>query len=493
VVAALWLAAGELARQAQAFRLPRPPDLGAAPEAVVSRLREADALARRQPASADAVGALGMAYHASLLDEQAQAAYAMAEALDAASWRWTYYRGLLAESRGRTDAAVELFTRVTLANPAWALAWYRLGDAQLKRGRPDEARAAFERARSAPTPSVPSNLPGSRTAPVAVYATAALARLSLEAGDVAAARALIDDALRQQPRFGPAERLRRQTDAPGDQPPSRAFVPPADPLLDEIVRMSGRVELLLTHAAIAARAGDRAWREFLVRRAVEIAPRDPDVLLEMATMLRSSGRLEEALDYLRLHQQVSPDDHHGLVEQGQCLIDLGRPVEAEAVLRRALRVPDAAAEYNLGVALERQARWDEAGRHYERAVALDPFHARALNNLALLFARRGDRAGARRLHDRALAASPDSLEIQTNVATSFLLEGRTADALALLRRAIALDPQSADAHNALGVALAQAGRTEEAMAAFREAVRLAPDHADAQANLRRLQTAGPGP
>ena len=39
------------------------------------------------------------------------------------------------------------------------------------------------------------------------------------------------------------------------------------------------------------------------------------------------------------------------------------------------------ARYNLGSDLFRQDRWDEARAHYERALAIDPFHVRAMNNL----------------------------------------------------------------------------------------------------------------
>jgi tetratricopeptide (TPR) repeat protein len=491
VIAALWVGAGHLVRRAQASRLPALPDLQSVPAAVRDQIVSVDAEARQHPNSAEAVGALGMVYHASLLHDRAEAVYALAETLDPYHWRWTYYRGLLAESRGETRDAVELLSAVTRTNPSWGIAWYRIGEAELKRGRLEPAGVAFERARIAP-PATNELRPGSRIAALAVYATVGLARVALEQGDEPRARALVDEAERQELRFGPAERLRRQMDAQADRLPPRVYVTPADPLLDAVVRISRHVDLLLTHAAIAARAGDRPWREFLTRRAFEFGPRDPDVLLAMSAMLQVSGKPAEALEYLRQHETVSPNDHHGLVEQGQCLLDLGRAAEAEAVLRRAARVADAAAEYNLGMALEQQGRWDEARHHYERALTYDPFHARALNNLAVQFARHGDHVAARKLHARALAAAPDDIEVQTNVATGLLIDGRTANAIALLRRALSLDPESADAHNALGVALSQAGRLEEAIAEFREAIRLAPDHVDARKNLQSL-TARLGP
>ena len=270
---------------------------------------------------------------------------------------------------------------------------------------------------------------------------------------------------------------------------ARAYVPPADPLLDAVVDMSRHSDVLLKHAALAARAGDMARREFLARRAIDFNPRDPDVLMEMASMLQESGRPADALGYLAQHEAIEPNDHHGLVEQGRCLIDLNRLTDAEQVLRRALRVPDAAAEYNLGFAIDRQGRWQEAREHYERALALDPYHARALNNLGVGFARSGDPARARLFHERALAAASDNPEVYSNYATALLVEGRTAEAIAALEQALAIDPASADAHNTLGVALGQGGRLREALDQFREALRLNPGHVDARRNLERASAA----
>jgi Flp pilus assembly protein TadD len=489
-----WLGAGQLARRAWASRLPPLPDLAALPEPVRTQLIEADAAARARPTSAADVGALGIAYHSSLLDDQAQRAYAAAEALDSAAWQWVYYRALVSESHGRTDVALELLAKVTDLTPSLGLAWFRIGEAQLKRQRFDAAQQAYERARVAP-PAQALAEPSSRTPPLSAYATVGLARVAAEQGNVAAATRLIDGVLREHPRFGPALQLRQQgaagTGGKAQPSPARAYVPPADPLLDAVVRVSRHSDLLLKHAALAARAGDQPWREFLTRRALQFSPGDPDVLLEMSAMLQAAGNPAEALVYLKQHEEVAPGDHHGLVEQGKCLSDLGRFAEAEQVLRRAVRVPDAAAEYNLGLSLDRQGRWDEARGHYERALALDPFHARALNNLAVGTAQRGDIPAARQLHARALQAAPDDAEVRSNAATTMLMDGRTADAIALLEEALALDPASADVHNNLGVALGQSGRLADAAAHFREAVRLSPGHQDARRNLERVAAVVP--
>lgn len=482
---ASWYGVDVLRRQSAAALLPSLPDPALLPEPVRVHLREADAAARDAPASADAVGALGRAYHASQDDARADQAYAQAEALNPDDWRWTYARALLAESRNRDDT-IALLKRVIEREPGLGLAWFRLAEAELKAGRLDAAGPAYERARDAApwTGAADGDGRTSRTPPLAAYATTGLARVAVERGEMATAEAMLQPLVTQRPPFGPAVRLGRQMRATVD--PGRPYVPPADPVLDAIVNESRHVDLLLKHAGIAARAGDAARREFLVRRALTYYPEDPNVLMEMATLLQAAGDHAEALAFLRRHERIEPGDHHGLVEQGRSLIELGRFSEAEQVLRRAIRVRDAAAHYNLGMALDRQGRWDDARDQYQRALAIDPFHARAMNNLAVGFARLGDRRAARALHERAVAAAPDNPEVHANMAIALMLDGQFAEAIASLERALALDPDSADAHNNMGVALGQMGRLDQAAVQFREALRLNPSHADAKRNLARL-------
>ena len=75
LIASVGVAVRVRSRAAAATMLPPLPDLAGQPPAVVEHLRNADAQARRDPASADAVGALGMAYHADLFYDAAADAY----------------------------------------------------------------------------------------------------------------------------------------------------------------------------------------------------------------------------------------------------------------------------------------------------------------------------------------------------------------------------------------------------------------------------------
>jgi tetratricopeptide (TPR) repeat protein len=495
VLAAAWWGSGALARRAKGATLPPLADVSTLPAQAQEQVREADAVARANPASADAVGGLGRAYHASLMTDVAIGTYARAEELDASGWRWTYLRGLLLEERGEAAEARAAYEQVTQKNAGHGLAWFHLGELAFKERRLDDADAAYEQALQAPPtqPFTPEGVTTRRVTAVSPYARMGRARVSIERGRADEAVAILDELIGLHPGFGPARTFRSSVSKDQAAVPAgvvsqgRAYVPPADSALDAVVASSGMRDLLLKHAALAARGGDREWREFLVRRAARFNPRDPNVLMELAAMLQATGRATEALDVLKQHEQLVPGDHHTLVEQGKCLADLGRLDEAESALRRAVRVRDAAAEYNLGTVLDRQGKLDEARLHYERALSIDPFHTRALNNLGVWLDRRGRSAEAIQTLQRAIASDPENAEPYSNLGSAFIGARRMPDALRALETAVALDPEAPDAHNNLGIALAQSGRMADAMREFEAAVRLNPQHVNARRNLEQLR------
>jgi len=492
VIAAAWIGADRLAHRAKAgTALPLPGDLAALPEPARAQLRAAAARAQGSPESGDAAGELGRALHASLFSDDAIAAYARAEQIDGASWRWPYLRAVLLEERSRLDDARTALQSAIDRNGAPGLAWFRFAEIAFKQGRLDDAEAAYRRAADMPPadPFRPGGVSSRRVLPLSAYAQLGLARIALDRRQTPQAAEMIDAILASQPTFGPARSLRASLDANAAAPPasSRAYVPPNDPEIDAIVAMSAMRDLLLKHAAVAARGGDREWREFLVRRAAELNPRDPNVLMELAALLQATNRATEALDVLRQHEQLVPGDHHTLVEQGRCLADLGRLEEAEAVLRRAARVRDAAAEYNLGTVVDRLGRSDEARAHYEKALTIDPFHSRALNNLGVLLDRHGQGAEAIRTLERAIQADPDNADAYSNLGSAMIGARRLPDALRTIEVAIALDPDAANPHNNRGIALAQSGRLQEAIAEWNTALRLDPAHVNARRNLEQVQ------
>jgi len=125
----------------------------------------------------------------------------------------------------------------------------------------------------------------------------------------------------------------------------------------------------------------------------------------------------------------------------------------------AAKSPDKARpHHNLGMALQRAGRIDEAMAEYERVLEIRPEHAIAHNNLGNIYREKG----------------------------------RLADAARVLQRAIRLDPQhikAKGAHSNLGNVLLELGRYVEAEAAYKKALEINPEGIRTQYNLAKLYEA----
>jgi len=106
----------------------------------------------------------------------------------------------------------------------------------------------------------------------------------------------------------------------------------------------------------------------------------------------------------------------------------------------AVTTNNAPAHINLGVALEKEGRWDEALQHYQAAFCIEPRQPQIHNNIG-------------------------------NVLDAM---GRTEEAIVSYQRALQLRPGVALVHNNLGLALVTQGKFDEALAHYGEAMRLAP-------------------
>jgi tetratricopeptide (TPR) repeat protein len=149
-------------------------------------------------------------------------------------------------------------------------------------------------------------------------------------GDEAAIRAELDEALGEDP-YHPV-------------------------LLRERARREGKDPLPLARLSVKGRPGDpRAWsflaenlpreaaaeREAALRRATELAPRNPTALSALAAMLLESGRSGEALPPARQAVQLGPFSPEVLDTYASVVADLGNCPQAVLASRRALDVfPD---------------------------------------------------------------------------------------------------------------------------------------------------------
>lgn len=123
--------------------------------------------------------------------------------------------------------------------------------------------------------------------------------------------------------------------------------------------------------------------------------------------LWQSGQFAVAEQMLRHAVAADPNDYEAWKWLGLCLLMLDRAPEAADCLRHAARgiQRDANLFYNLGVALQRQEKHDEAGVAYAQALAADPAYEQARQAMAsLAIVSTPDRAP---VAQPAAAAGPD--------------------------------------------------------------------------------------
>jgi tetratricopeptide (TPR) repeat protein len=166
---------------------------------------------------------------------------------------------------------------------------------------------------------------------------------------------------------------------------------------------------------------------------------------------------------------------HGTL--GNALLDQGRPQEAEAEYREALRLKPGwpLSHYNLGTALLRQGRPQEAEAECREAFRLQPDYHQACNNLGNALLDQGRPQEAEAEFREALRLKPDFPGYHINLGTALNDQGKLKEAAAEYREALRLEPDSALAHTNLGAVLRTRGQLREAEAEYREALRLKED------------------
>ncbi|HUI06608.1 MAG TPA: tetratricopeptide repeat protein [Verrucomicrobiae bacterium] len=177
-----------------------------------------------------------------------------------------------------------------------------------------------------------------------------------------------------------------------------------------------------------------------------------------------------------------PRAHYNL---GDALLRAGRVQEAVAQYEQAVRIqPDyAAAHNNLGFALMELGQVQDAIRHFQQALRINPDFAEAHYNLGVALMGLGQVQDAIRHFQQALRIKPDDVNIHYNLANILMRLGRLSEAIAHYEQALRIKPDFAEAHSNLGFTLEQVGRLPEAIAHYEQALRIKPDYAEAQNNL----------
>jgi len=507
---------------------PARPELQSANTALTRLIDDADRQARSHPDSAVDLGRLGMVYHANQFYADAERAYTIAARLDPQDYQWPYYQALLAEERGQERARSSFLQKTLELKPGYASALQKQGDAYLKQGAFEKARACYEAAQKAA---------GGHDSPQARFG---LARIAHGRGDWTNVIEHLEPLVEGYPGIRPAHQLLAEAyEALADTKNAareRAIlleadltpVPPGDdPLYQELVQLSCSSTRLLKEAGLLIRFGRSREAIPIGRRAVEVARQDADAHHFLArTLLESQGgdaeAVKEALIHLNEGLRLRPDDLIPLfyfatfffnqektdvaVEELRSML-ARNPASAEAhyylgvIAGRRGQVEEAVGHYQdalridpryaepfdkLGSILMRQGRIDEAMNQFRKAVELKPAFVRARCNLGVALEQQGKLGEAIQQYEEALRTKPNEGSAQMYLAIALLKAGRLEQAIGHFRNAVRITHHDPEAHYGLGFALAIKGDGKEAKKEFQEALRLRPEYEEARAQLEKL-------
>jgi tetratricopeptide (TPR) repeat protein len=228
-----------------------------------------------------------------------------------------------------------------------------------------------------------------------------------------------------------------------------------------------------------------------------------------------NGVWKDPVTFWRDSADQSGNKGRSLINLGLALAREGKLDEAIFYYTEALQMdPDnAPAHNNLGVALARKGKFDDAIFHYSEALRIRPRYpearinlgnalagqdkldeaiaqySKALGyeeahyNLGLALARQGNLGQAIIHYSKALQMSPDYAEAHYHLGLALARQGKLDQAIVHYSKALQMRPDYAKAHNSLGLALAGQGKLDAAIGHFSKSIRIRRDYAEAHYNL----------
>jgi len=239
----------------------------------------------------------------------------------------------------------------------------------------------------------------------------------------------------------------------------------------------------------------RALRSFgteeALKKAVELAPGDPESWYRYGLLDAEAGRLPAAADKIRKAIALDPSLPEKSRRLSEVLLKLGDLPGALAAATEALRIdPYDDDAWDLAARLHSQKREvREAMFAFERSIKLRPNSASHLYDYGLALARAARFEDAQQKAEAAIKADDQLAEAHELLGGLFEASGRVAQAAGEYRRAVTLKPELSRTQLRLGNLLLGQGDRAGAAERFREAAK-SSDTAIAEQAQRALQQTG---
>ncbi|HWW78038.1 MAG TPA: tetratricopeptide repeat protein [Steroidobacteraceae bacterium] len=232
-------------------------------------------------------------------------------------------------------------------------------------------------------------------------------------------------------------------------------------------RLLARAYLAKTNPALA---------EGALRAAMEAAPGDASVRIELAQFLTQTDRASQAVTLLEETVHNTPDAweaREALIRAYIANKDLSA-ASAEAENLKRLRPSSTEGYYLAGLIAHDEGRPDDSEKNLERALELQPTSLDILTSLTRFSLDRGRDAAAIARLRRAVERDPDNVQLLDLLGVTYLEVKNLSLATEVLTRARMLDPQSWVAYRDLARVRLAADDATGAVEEYKAARKLAP-------------------
>jgi protein O-GlcNAc transferase len=217
----------------------------------------------------------------------------------------------------------------------------------------------------------------------------------------------------------------------------------------------------------------------------DVYPNVPFLFNLIGACYKELGRLEAAVKMFGTAVDIKPDYAEAHKNLGITLRGIGQLEDAVKTLKKAIEVDSGYvdAHYNLAITLNELGQYDEAINSYEKAIAINRNFADAHNNLGNLFKDLGQTDKAIKSYIRAIEISPQFAHAHNNLGTALIDHERFDDAVKSYNKAIEINPKFYEAHNNLGQVLNILGQFKAGVDSFKKAIEINPRFAEAYYNF----------
>jgi len=246
-----------------------------------------------------------------------------------------------------------------------------------------------------------------------------------------------------------------------------------------------------------------------LRRAVDLAPGNPQYVYTLGIVLAKQGKLEEAVGYFRRASKLEPANMAVRQNLAAAEWQVGNLLDAERNLQAILKLKpnDQDASFLLGMVLENKGEYakaakllageqDQLRQHPEAVAALlhsyyetskpaeahdledrllkDPTQTQALFMGASMAEQAGDYSSAERMLKAVRDSYPSTGEVDYQLAVLRYRTGHYSEAEEILTRLANQSGETSKVFNLIGWCLAKQGKIQEAVKVFDRAIGLDP-------------------